>query len=572
LGQDDEPINHDVLARIPLTARAVLEVGCGSAALGAEYKRRNPNCLYVGLENDPARAEAARARLDQVFEGDLDIDPLPCGIRSFDCIVYDDGLEHLRDPWSVLRTHVALLAPGGTLVLCVPNVEHWSIAASLLRGEWDYAERGLLDVRHLRWFSRRTAERALTDAGLEVTACIPRVFDVGQAQEFVQSMAAALPALRIEPQALMNRVAPLQYLFVATRGAPDRMTLYSTMLRPVGGVSHVRVIEPIEALLTVPGVTASITAGIPPGQPGTEPRIFVFHRPAFLDAEGLVPVRQALAQGYLVVCEFDDNPDFIPILQQGEVQNFKAVHAVQTSTEPLAELLRAQNPEVAVFPNGLRRLPDVRNYGEGPLTLFFAGLNRTDDWPPYLDALNDVATLAGDRLRFRIVGDRGLFDALRTPHKSFTPICDYETYQDLLGGSEISFMPLRDNPFNACKSDLKFIEAGAHRVTALASPVAYAHSVEDGRTGVIFRDAQELRQRLTRLIANPDIGRGIGDAARLYVARERMNAYQVSARLAWYHDLWLRKPELDAKLALRCPALFNPPTSPLRAMHEPPRS
>jgi SAM-dependent methyltransferase len=555
--QEPEPFNIDMLDRIPLTARSVLDVGCGSGALGAEYKRRNPACAYVGVETDPVLAAQARLQLDAVFEVDVDADPTPFGARGFDVVVYNDGLEHLRDPWAVLRCHAGLLNPGGTLLLCVPNMEHWSFAVRLLRGEWDYTADGLTDIRHLRWFGKRGAERALAEAGLTVQSCLTRVFDARGAQEFVQAMLPALGNLRVAPEDLLARTAPLQYLFVATREPVAPLLLYSTMLDPVGGVSHVRVIEPMEAMRTVSGVDAQIVQGIP-GVDAAGPRIFIFHRPAFLDSVGLEPVREALLRGYLVVCEFDDHPDGIPVLRHGEVQNFKAVHAVQTSTETLAAILREQNPEVAVFANGVRRLPEVRNYQGGPITLFFAGINRSEDWPPYLDALNAVAGLVGDRLQFRIVGDRGLFEALATPHKSFTPLCDYETYQTLLGQSEISFMPLRETPFNHCKSDLKFIEAAAHRVTALASPVAYDASIVDGQTGVLFRDPTELRQRLLRLIVNPEVGQAIGDAARRYVAAERMLAYRVAERLAWYHDLWARKPELDRKLAERRPELFQP--------------
>jgi SAM-dependent methyltransferase/glycosyltransferase involved in cell wall biosynthesis len=553
---DAEPINTDVLDRIPLTARSVLEVGCGNGALGAEYKRRNPICDYFGIETDTRLAARARQRIDAVFAADMDTDPTPFGARGFDAVVYNDGLEHLRDPWGVLKRHAALLSPGGTLVLCVPNMEHWSFALRLLRGEWDYTADGLTDIRHLRWFGKKGAERAIAEAGLTVQTCVNRVFDARGAQEFVQAMLPALPGLRIAPEDLLARAAPLQYIYVATKGPVQPLLLYSSMLAPVGGVSHVRVIEPMEALGTVPGVDAQIVQGIPASDV-TGPRIFIFHRPAFLNTEGLEPVREAMRLGYLVVCEFDDHPDGIPVLQLGEVQNFRAVHAVQTSTETLAATLRAENPEVAVFANGIRRMPEVRNYQGGPVTLFFAGLNRTDDWPPYIDALNAVVALVGERLAFRIVGDRGLFEALATPHKTFTPICDYETYQALLGQSEISFMPLRETPFNHCKSDLKFIEAAAHRVTPLASPVAYDASIVDGQTGVLFRDPDELRQRLLRLVVNPEVGQAIGDAARRYVAAERMLAYGIAQRLAWYHDLWARKAELDRALALRVPALFE---------------
>ncbi len=205
-----------------------------------------------------------------------------------------------------------------------------------------------------------------------------------------------------------------------------------------------------------------------------------------------------------------------------------------------------------VFPNAIRALPDVRNFLEPEaLTLFFGALNRERDWASLMPVLNDVAEKAGGRLRFCIVHDQGFFDALQTPHKRFTPTCDYETYLALLAHCELSLMPLGDSAFNRAKSDLKFIEAGACRVASLASNIVYAGSIEDGRTGLLFHNADELRDRLLRLVAMPELARGLGDAARHYVATERMLAYQVAPRIAWYRSLWARRAELNNALYAR---------------------
>ena len=218
-------------------------------------------------------------------------------------------------------------------------------------------------------------------------------------------------------------------------------------------------------------------------------------------------IRAFLDSGWLVVTEFDDHPDFFQIMQDPEQLTFRGVHAVQTSTRALAAVLRQRNPEVAVFPNALvacRRcaISPIR----AALTVFFGALNREQDWQPLMGAINAVARRAGERLRFSVVHDRGFFDALETPHKRFTAMCEYDAYMDLLGACEVSLMPLEDNGFNRAKSDLKFIEAGACRVAALASDVVYGETIEDGRTGLVFRDAAELQAKLMRLVAMPDTG------------------------------------------------------------------
>ena len=548
--------NPDLLKRIPVNARTVLEVGCSSGALGAEYKRRNPACRYLGIDQDQDAAQLAASRIDQVALCDVQQVPLPFGDESFDCIVYGDVLEHLTDPWAVLRAHIQTLKPDGTIVMCIPNVEHWSFTEALLRGSFDYADNGLFDRTHLRWFTDATIRRGLRDAGLVVTEMTPRVFDREGAASFAHAMRPALLALGIDTKHYLERAAPLQLVYVARRHATPDLTIYSTMLPPIGGVSHVRVIEPMAALATMPGIDARVLTSIDSPDVPDPPRIVILHRPALIGEAGLAPVRQLLAKGYLLVCEFDDNPDFIPATMQKDMWNFRAVHAVQTSTEPLAERFRQDNPEVMVFPNAINRLPDPNNFtNPARLNMLFAGLNRQGDWPPYLEALNAVANFAGDRLHIHIVADREAYDRLETPHKTFTPMCGYETYQAMLGACEISFMPLADNMFNRGKSDLKFIEAGAHRVVPLASHVVYANSVEDGRTGLLFTTPDQLRQRLANLVANPDMALRIATEARAHIAANRMLAYQMTRRIAWYHSLWDRREALHAALLQRLPQL-----------------
>ncbi len=546
--------NADLLERIPLDARTVLDVGCSTGALGAAYRQRNPRALLLGIEKDPETAAIAAQRLDQVAVVDVETDPLPFQLAApIDCIVYGDVLEHLEAPWETLRHHIDALSDDGTVLICIPNVEHWSFAARLLQGTWDYEPSGLLDATHLRWFSLDSMRRVLLDAGLSLCDVHPRVFDTKEGRAFAGAIAPSLRAMGVDPQEYLTRASALQYVWRARKRPRPRLTVAATMLEPVGGVSHVRVVYPLRAMASDPSVTTHIVTPpqMPPAEPGT-PRICILHRPALAGARGVEMLRRLLADDWLVVTEFDDHPDFFTVLRGEEQLSFRGVHALQTSTPVLAETLRGRNPEVMVFPNAIRALSEPRNFRDPQAkTLFFGALNRERDWAPLMPALNAVAAAAGDRLRFQVVHDRAFFQALETPHKRFTPTCDHDTYMELLAGCEIALMPLADNAFNRAKSDLKFIEAAACRVVALASPIVYRASIEDGRTGVLFEDAAELHDRLLRLLSMPDVTLAIGEAAREYVAQNRMLAYQVGARIAWYRSLWERRDELNAALRAR---------------------
>ena len=148
----------EVLALVPETARAVLDIGCGAGRLGEALKARQ-QAEVVGVELNPAAAQSARQRLDQVFVGDVEALELPFSPGRFDAIVCGDILEHLREPERLLRHARAWLAPDGALIASIPNVRHHSVVRSVLEGNWTYESAGLLDRTHLRFFTRREIEK-----------------------------------------------------------------------------------------------------------------------------------------------------------------------------------------------------------------------------------------------------------------------------------------------------------------------------------------------------------------------------------------------------------------------------
>jgi SAM-dependent methyltransferase len=550
--------NPDLLSRIPLTARLVVDVGCGTGALGAAFKRRNPTVRYIGIERDAAAAAVARERLDLVLEADAELAELPLRPgEAVDCLIYGDVLEHFVDPWATLRRHTELLAEDGLVLACVPNVENWQVIDALLRGSWRYEAAGLFDQTHLRWFSLETMRQALENAGLAPFDVAPRVFAADAAEEFATRLGPALEAFGVERAAFLRRAAPLQYVFRATRRHVSRLFLDAKMLPHIGGVSQVRIVDPLFALATVPGVTARLSLGHePPIVDFSGPKVALLHRQVLASEASIAKIAELLRAGYLLVADFDDHPDAFPLIAQTGHRAFRAVHAVQTSTEALATVLRALNPEVAVFPNALPELPEPKNFADPAcLKLFFGAFNRETDWAPIMPALNAVLQVARGRVHIEVVHDRKFFEVLDTADKGFTPTCDHATYLGILGGCDLALMPLEDTTFNRAKSDLKFVEASGCRVAALASDVVYGESIADDFNGLLFRDPSGFQRQLLRAIADPEATRRIADTARGIVGARRMLAGQLAARRAWYQSLWDQRETLTEALLARTPEI-----------------
>lgn len=162
-------VRKDIAPLLPRHAARVLEIGCGSGATLAWLKATGRADWTAGIELSSEAAAVARTRLNLLLEGDVDrlIDQFPP--QSLDLILCLDVLEHLVDPWGTLQRLQALLRPGGQLIASLPNIRHYSVLLPLLfAGHWRYQAAGIMDITHLRFFSRKTAVDLLRQAGLRV--------------------------------------------------------------------------------------------------------------------------------------------------------------------------------------------------------------------------------------------------------------------------------------------------------------------------------------------------------------------------------------------------------------------
>ncbi|NBT05416.1 MAG: glycosyltransferase [Betaproteobacteria bacterium] len=259
-------------------------------------------------------------------------------------------------------------------------------------------------------------------------------------------------------------------------------------------------------------------------------------------------VQEVEARSALLVTEWDDHPEKFPPSIRARfgsepLLHVLSGHAIQTSTATLRAHFEQHHPEVIHFPNQLRSLPaSVKRSGES-VQIFFGALNREEDWLGLVAGINR-ALARHPALKAIVVHDRQFFDQLETSNKVYFPAQPYERYIQLMQASDLVLMPLADCIENHCKSDIKFVEAAAGAATVIASPVVYGNTIQHRQTGWIAKDAGEWFEAIDTLAERPELRLAIGEAARAYVARERMLSNHITARLSWYRDLVLRRSAL----------------------------
>lgn len=163
-GDDPRP---DIQRLVNAAGRRILDVGCGTGALGSALKAAGADHV-AGIESHPGVADRARERLDVLVEGDLLEVALPFDPQEFDYLIFADVLEHLPDPDRALDRLLPLLKEGGRVIVSVPNMRFYLVLLRLALNRWSYTESGVRDRTHLRIFTSGSLERMLVAHGLAI--------------------------------------------------------------------------------------------------------------------------------------------------------------------------------------------------------------------------------------------------------------------------------------------------------------------------------------------------------------------------------------------------------------------
>ena len=180
------------------------------------YRKLNSHCQYIGVDIDPNYIDAAKKHCDLAISADIEkIDEnIWQKLETADCWVFGDTLEHLRDPWKLLHqiNKNMKLRGGGTLVVCVPNAQHWSIQMRLNNGTFRYEDSGLLDRTHLRWFTRITLVEMFESTGYSFNKGIVRFLPQSAPENIMRAIATFAEASGADVEQAQEDAKVFQYV------------------------------------------------------------------------------------------------------------------------------------------------------------------------------------------------------------------------------------------------------------------------------------------------------------------------------------------------------------------------
>lgn len=173
VGYFHDPGEH-LVQLVDGTGLRVLDVGCATGATGKRLLETGKAKWVTGIEFMPEYGEAARSVLNEIHIGDIEALTFDWPPKYFDCFIFGDVLEHVGDPWGLLKRLRPFLADDGIVVASIPNVKHWPVLSNLIfHDDWRYSESGILDITHLRFFTRRSAIRLFSETGYTVQCITP---------------------------------------------------------------------------------------------------------------------------------------------------------------------------------------------------------------------------------------------------------------------------------------------------------------------------------------------------------------------------------------------------------------
>ncbi|MGJ7031898.1 class I SAM-dependent methyltransferase [Niabella hirudinis] len=160
----------EMIQFIPKELNTFLDVGCGEGAFGALLKKVFSKSKIYGIEPHFNSMLKAKEVMDTVIHSSFNEAAISQVQEKIDCVIFNDVLEHLTDPKEALILSKAILSKEGFVLASIPNILYFPVFFNeiIAKQDWKYANAGILDKTHLRFFTKKSIERLFESAGYEI--------------------------------------------------------------------------------------------------------------------------------------------------------------------------------------------------------------------------------------------------------------------------------------------------------------------------------------------------------------------------------------------------------------------
>ena len=551
----------EVVAQFGRPPRRVLEIGCATGATAMHLKSLYPDVWVAGIELSEAAASVARGRMDLVisekFE-EADLEGQGIGLGSIDAVILADVLEHMYDPWGVLIRLKPYLTPDAQVIASIPNARNLWLLNELANGRFPYAPVGLLDITHIRFFTRAEIEKLFAETGYAIeswartadgrlmhlklpegasSVSTDKIILKDVSPEEFEDFKCLQFVVRARPLAVAEGQVPLGVTTPRRRG-PRRVAVYSRDVR-VSACPQVRYFRPFMGLQGSWELLWGVReegGGKWSSDLGLDADLYVISR-LYPGADTQAEIEAIFAKGKPVLYETDDllidlPDDNMHARDYGAHAPYieavmRRAQGVLVSTPDLAMRLKPYNEHIQVLPNLVDYVLFKRTPPENgrQVNIGVVGTStRGGDFALIDEALRLICQEYGKRIRIKFIGSmpEAWVGHPNAEAVAFTP--DYGGYAARMKGLDldVGLAPLADNAFNACKSPIKWLEFSALGMAGVFSHVpAYKDVIEQGKTGLLVDNKTEKWVSALKLfIENPDFRLQIALAAQLKVYQE----------------------------------------------------
>lgn len=546
----------DFIQSIKPAGLKILEVGCSTGYFGSHLRQLGHH--VTGVELDPQSAALAQAALDEVHCISIEKFYAANSDRRFDVICFGDVLEHLYDPKDALERSIKQLAPDGHIICSVPNIGHGCIRGSLLEGEWNYSDLGILDRTHIRFFTKKTLLKLLQSVSLNVEKIQSVRLPILQAGdmcgiELKKETLSKILAIRNDAT-----VDDFQYVVSAKPGKTDAQLPAEVLASQ----------NPMKILVLCdhpPSTMTKIRIGIPmtdfADSACRELRIKDFGSAKIRDLlwgsvivvqRGMTKkssrlIQDAKALGKPIVYEIDDLltelPDFLShhkncIANRHLIErNIRNATMVTVSNSRLKSALSHLNKNIQICPNYanptfLSMPPNEMHTGSGPVNLFIGSSDRVrvDFLTP---ALKIIQEKYKDRVQIHCIGPLSEAVSDSGVNCTSTHLLGHAEFIQFLKkhANAVGVIPLDDSKFSSCKSAVKYFDYSQAGLAVACSKVSpYVDVIEHDRTGLLTPNTTEgWVDTMSRLIDSSDLRASLAMEAQKEIAAKHSLAHTSEA-------------------------------------------